>query len=95
MRGVVGHTTWSACHRRRRSNCGPSGMAEYCGERGARVPKAELVSFAGPVALTELSTFVVLWIDILMLGALSTRSEAGIYGATQRVAGLVALPSTP
>ena len=60
------------------------------GERECQ--KRELVSFAGPVALTELSTFVVLWIDILMLGALSTRSEAGIYGATQRVAGLVALP---
>jgi len=54
--------------------------------------KKELAAFAAPVALSELSIFVVLWIDILMLGALSTRSEAGIYGASQRVAGLVALP---
>lgn len=54
--------------------------------------KRELAEFAGPVALSELSTFVVLWIDILMLGALSSRDQTGIYGAAQRVAGLVALP---
>ncbi|MBN1425947.1 polysaccharide biosynthesis protein [Candidatus Fermentibacteria bacterium] len=54
--------------------------------------RRELGLFAGPLALSELSTFVILWIDILMLGALSTQTEAGIYGAGQRVAGLVALP---
>lgn len=54
--------------------------------------RRELGLFAGPLALSELSTFVILWIDILMLGAMSTQAEAGVYGASQRVAGLVTLP---
>jgi O-antigen/teichoic acid export membrane protein len=61
--------------------------------RGAGVcHRSELARFAAPLALNELSMFAVLWLDILMLGAMSSRSETGVYGAAQRVTGLIALP---
>lgn len=42
---------------------------------------AEIFKFSVPVSLTSISTFLLAYVDILLLGALKGSEKAGIYGA--------------
>jgi O-antigen/teichoic acid export membrane protein len=71
---------------------GWGGLTRIIGRGTKRFPLRPLFSFATPLAFAEVSNFVVLWTDILMLGIMSTSEQAGIYGVAMRLASLVWLP---
>jgi O-antigen/teichoic acid export membrane protein len=68
------------------------GLSRVIGRAAAPFRLKSLFSVATPLAFAEVSNFVVLWTDILMLGIMSTNEQAGIYGVAMRLASLVWLP---
>ncbi|QCJ45906.1 flippase [Haloprofundus sp. MHR1] len=54
---------------------------------------SDLLRFSIPVLGSTLSTFLLLWIDKFILGALRSASEAGIYQASFKLASVLVIPS--
>ncbi len=68
---VVGATAWSLVLRRMRQVTGSG--------RGMRLPWQPLLAFSTPLIVSELVDIVLVWLNILLLGILSTDSEVGLF----------------
>ena len=54
--------------------------------------KKEIINFSLPLSLTQFLDFIILSINILMLGYFKTAADVGIYAAVAKLGGLVVLP---
>jgi O-antigen/teichoic acid export membrane protein len=64
----------------------PAGTAEPVGKRASRHLASQFWRFAAPRGIAGIFQVTVLWLDVLLVGALRSTREAGIYAAASKLA---------
>lgn len=60
--------------------------------KSSAIPSFELLRIGGPLLVVNLSMFVLMQVDLWVLGAFRSAAEVALYGAAARVIKLIAMP---
>jgi O-antigen/teichoic acid export membrane protein len=77
---------WALLRLVRRAETRPGEPAEAGAAPGTRQLAAQFWRFAAPRGLAGIFQVTVLWLDVLLVGALRSTSEAGVYAAASKLA---------